>query len=300
MPRLTIQHTTVYRYAKPVTFGEHRLMFRPRDSHDLWLIDTALTITPAATVRWYHDVFGNSIAIASFDQQASELTFVSTIHLEHYPPSGPESAIEPYAQTYPFSYSAEEVPDLGRTMERHYPDPEHLVDTWARQFVKTDGPTDTREMLTGMTTTIQQTFQYRRRDEEGTQTAVETLTSNGGTCRDFALLMMEAARSLGLAARFVTGYLYDEQAVGGGATHAWVQVYLPGAGWVEFDPTNGLVGGKNLVRIAVTRDPTQAIPLAGSFTGAPADFLGMTVDVTVTPEDAAVSDAPPPVQAAAS
>jgi len=284
MPVVTIQHTTTYRYARPVHFGEHRLMFRPRDSHDLRLLETRLEIDPAASVRWYHDVFGNSIAIATFAAPAAELRFASTIRIEHFPQVGLSVAIEPYAQTYPFSYSADEIPDLGRTAERHYPDPEHRVDAWARRFAATDGPTDTQAMLVAMTNVIHATFTYRRRDTEGTQTPVETLASGTGTCRDFALLMMEAARSLGFAARFVSGYLYDERAVGGGATHAWAEIYLPGAGWVEYDPTNGLVAGHNLVRVAVARDPTQAVPVAGSFTGAPADYLGMRVDVTVTPE----------------
>jgi transglutaminase-like putative cysteine protease len=284
MPVVTIQHTTTYRYARPVHFGEHRLMFRPRDSHDLRLLETRLEIDPAASVRWYHDVFGNSIAIATFSAPAAELRFASTIRIEHFPQVGLSVAIEPYAQTYPFSYSADEIPDLGRTVERHYPDPEHRVDAWARQFAATDGPTDTQAMLVAMTNGIHDTFAYQRRDTEGTQTPVETLASGTGTCRDFALLMMEAARSLGFAARFVSGYLYDERAVGGGATHAWAEIYLPGAGWVEYDPTNGLIAGHNLVRVAVARDPSQAIPVAGSFTGVPADYLGMRVDVTVTPE----------------
>jgi transglutaminase-like putative cysteine protease len=282
---LTIHHTTVYRYANPVTFGDHRLMFRPRDSHDLRLLSTALAITPAATTRWLHDVFGNSIAIASFQEPASELRLVSTITLEHFPSSLPEFVIESYARAYPFSYSMEDIPDLGRTAERHYPDPEHLIDVWARGFVAKGGETDTYAMLVAMTQAIRSSFAYVRRPEEGTQAPIETLARGSGSCRDFALLMMEAARSLGLAARFVTGYLYDPagQAVGGGETHAWVQIYLPGAGWVEFDPTNGIVGGSNLIRIAVTRDPSQAVPVAGAFTGAPGDFLGMSVDVSIAP-----------------
>jgi transglutaminase-like putative cysteine protease len=136
---------------------------------------------------------------------------------------------------------------------------------------------------------VKEQFPYARREEMGTQTPLETLQKQSGSCRDFALFMMEAVRSLGFAARFVSGYLYDEQllaaesgVVGGGATHAWMQVFLPGAGWVEFDPTNALAGGRNLIRVAVARDAAQAAPLTGSFTGAPADFLGMTVEVTVT------------------
>ena len=302
MLTLDIHHTTIYRYANPVTFGNHRLMFRPRDSHDLRLVETALVISPApSSVRWLHDVFGNSIAVASFGQPATELRFESRIRVEHYPMGELDFPIEDYARSYPFSYSAEEVPDLALTTQRHYPDPDHLVDDWARQFVMLGegGPPDTQEMLVSMTRGIKETFTYQARDLEGTRSPVETLTLKSGSCRDFALLMMEAVRSLGFAARFVSGYLYDPTRdgsaqngpaqdgkdgamTGGGATHAWVEIYLPGCGWVEFDPTNGIVGGKNLIRVAVARDPAQAAPLGGSWPGAPADLLGMTVDVQVT------------------
>ena len=286
MPVVTIRHTTVYRYAAPVTFGDHRLMFRPRDSHDLRLLETGLQISPPASVRWLHDVFGNSIAVASFSEPAAELRLVSTIRLEHFPAAALEFPVEPYAKHHPFSYSTEEVPDLGCTIERHYPDPDHRLDGWARRFLIRSGETDTQALLVAMTAAIRDEFRYEAREAEGTQSPVETLDRAAGTCRDFALFMMEAARSLGFAARFVSGYLYDDQAVGGGATHAWVQIYLPGGGWVEFDPTNALVGGQKLVRVAVTRDPSQAVPVAGTWIGAPSDFLGMTVDVQTTPEGA--------------
>lgn len=284
MPVVTIRHTTVYRYAAPVTFGDHRLMFRPRDSHDLRLLETGLQISPPANVRWLHDVFGNSIAVASFLEPAQELQLVSTIRLEHFPGIALEFPLEPYAKHHPFSYSAEEVPDLGRTMERHYPDPDHRIDQWAHRFVAGPGETDTQALLVSITAAIREELRYEAREAEGTQTPIETLDRASGTCRDFALFMMEAARSLGFAARFVSGYLYDDGAVGGGATHAWVQIYLPGGGWVEFDPTNALIGGQKLVRVAVTRDPSQAVPVAGTWTGAPSDFLGMTVDVQTMPE----------------
>jgi len=284
MPVVTIRHTTVYSYANPVQFGDHRMMFRPRDSHDLRVLETGLEISPTASVRWLHDVFGNSIAIASFGEPASELRLVSTIRLEHFPSDVPEFPIEPYARQHPFAYSAEDVPDLGRTMERHYPDPERLVDAWARRLVTSTGETDTQALLVHMTSGIREAFRYEAREAEGTQTPVETLERGSGTCRDFALFMMEAARSLGFAARFVSGYLYDDQAVGGGATHAWVQVYLPGCGWLEFDPTNALVGGPKLVRVAVARDPSQAIPVSGTFVGSAGDFLGMNVNVEAAPE----------------
>src|SRR5262249_49139034 len=258
MPLVTIRHMTTYRYATPVSFGDHRLIVRPRDSHDMRLLETRLEISPSARVRWLHDVFGNSIAVATFAEPAAEMRLVSTIRLEHFPAIVLEFPIEAYARTHPFSYSAEEVPDLGRTIERHYPDPEHTVDEWARRLMTSAGETETQALLVDMTAAIRRDFRYEVREAEGTQTPAETLARASGTCRDFALLMMEAVRSLGFAARFVSGYLYDDRAVGGGATHAWVQIYLPGGGWVEFDPTNALVGGQKLVRVAVARDPTQA------------------------------------------
>jgi len=289
MPILTIIHKTTYRYAAPVRFGEHRMMMRPRDSHDLRLLKTALLLRPAAKIRWIHDVFSNSVAIASFSEPAAELYVESAFQAEHFPLEEGSVEIEAYAREYPFSYDASEAPDIGRTVERHYPDPEHRVDRWARGFIGQTAKAETLGILTRMTKAIKAEFSYNPRDEMGTQDPVTTLTTKAGTCRDYALLMMEGARSLGFAARFVSGYLYDdskigagaETLIGGGVTHAWAQIYLPGAGWVPFDPTNGLVSDRNLIRVAVTRDPSQAVPLKGSFKGKPNDFLGMDVSVEI-------------------
>jgi transglutaminase-like putative cysteine protease len=287
--RLTVRHLTLYRYRRPVTFGEHRLMFRPRDSHDIRLLSTGLTISPAAQVRWLHDVFGNSIALAGFEEKADELRLESLFTVDHYGVTEDTFPIASYARSMPFSYASEEIPDLGRTIERHYPDPEHKVDAWARRFLESNGANDTNAVLVAMTRAIKEEFAYSTRTQNGVQTALRTLELGSGTCRDFALLMMEAVRSLGLAARFVTGYLYDPAldgagagVVGAGHTHAWVQVYLPGSGWVEFDPTNGIVGGPNLIRVAVARDPSQAIPVQGTFIGLAEDFLEMSIEITVT------------------
>jgi transglutaminase-like putative cysteine protease len=271
-----------------VTFGEHRLMFRPRDSHDLRLIDSALTIQPQAKVRWLYDVFGNSVTVARFDTPADVLRLESRIVIDRYPLASLEFPIEPFARKLPFSYPASEVPDLGRTIERHYPDPDRVVTEWTRRFLENSGSSNTETFLRAINTAIRNEFQYSERQAPGVQTPVETLNSRSGTCRDFALFMMEAVRSVGLAARFVSGYLYDpaldgqkSDVTGAGATHAWAQVYLPGAGWVEFDPTNASVGGHNLVPIAVAREPAQAMPVAGKFDGSPEDFVEMKVDVTV-------------------
>jgi transglutaminase-like putative cysteine protease len=298
MRRLTVHHTTIYNYAKPVIFGEHRMMLRPRDSYDLRLLSATLTIYPTPeSVRWLHDVFSNCVAVTSFNQQASILRFESRLDLEHFESEEPDCPIESHAETYPFAYSAEEVPDLHPSIERQYPDANHEVDLWAKGFVDSEGKTRTLEMLTAMTQTIKSEFRYAARSDMGCQTPTETLNLKSGSCRDFALLMMEAVRALGLAGRFVSGYVYvpwadnGDRNVSGGATHAWMQTYLPGAGWMEFDPTNGIVGTRDLIRVAVVRDPSQAVSISGTWTGAPTDYLGMEVDVKVTAHD---SSAPQP------
>jgi transglutaminase-like putative cysteine protease len=289
MPVLTVRHLTTYRYKQPVAFGEHRMMLRPRDYYDQKLLEAKLMITPEPIdIRWVHDVFGNCVAVARFGGRAQELRFESVIRLEQSPTDVLDFQIEEYARRYPFTYGADEMPDLLRAVERQYLDPEHEVDQWARQFLRHDSRTETTELLAAMTQAIRQNLTYVRREESGVQDPVRTLRLGSGSCRDFAVLMMEAVRSLGLAAHFVSGYLYVHQGrrVGGGATHAWLRVYLPGAGWVEFDPTNGIVGNHDLIRVAVARDPRQVVPVSGTWTGFPSDSLGMTVEVEVTAETA--------------
>jgi transglutaminase-like putative cysteine protease len=307
MRTLEILHRTRYEYKEPVTLGEYRLMFRPRDSHDLRLLETLLTLEPQGHVRYIHDPFGNSIAIASFDAPVEAFELMSTIRLEHYGVRPELPPIEVYAQKLPFSYVAEEAPDLANYVQRHYPDPNAAVSGWARQFLEGDDGGETFAVLCRMCSAIQKDFKYAVRFEDGTQTPAQTLELGGGTCRDFALLMMEGARSLGLAARFVTGYLYDpalDAAPGKNAQpawpHAWMEVYLPGAGWMEFDPTNGIIGTDRLIRVAVARDPEQAMPIKGSFVGVPGACINTIVDVqvrTLTPaSEPAVAPQPPAPQ----
>jgi transglutaminase-like putative cysteine protease len=304
MRTLEIVHRTRYEYAEPVTLNDYRLMFRPRDSHDLRLLHTNLVIEPAASVRWIHDPFGNSIAIAAFPQEpVSALEFTSTIKVEHFAVPAELPPIEDYARKLPFSYLAEEAPDLARYVERHYPDPDARVSNWTRQFLEggEESANDTFAVLVRMCQGIQAQLNYAMRFEIGTQPPATTLESGGGTCRDYALLMMEGARSFGLAARFITGYLYDPvldkaegQEVSPAQPHAWMEVYLPGAGWMEFDPTNGIVGSDRLIRVAVARDPEQAMPIKGTFTGPAGVAINSIVDVQVR----TVGRPPPPEQAA--
>jgi transglutaminase-like putative cysteine protease len=288
MSFLTVNHTTVYRYREPVGLGEHRMMFRPRESHDLRLIGTGLTITPRPVqLRWLHDPFDNSVAVAIFEGKTSELTFQSDVTLEHFETSLPDYPLEEYAQSYPFRYSDEDFPSLMRALTHHYPAAN--VAKWALQFLDPAKTTPTMKILRAMTHGIRDQITYTRREEKGVQTPEQTLKSGRGSCRDFAVLMMEAARSLGIAARFVSGYIYTPRhktgtgaVIGGGSTHAWMQAYLPGAGWIDFDPTNSIVGNRNLIRVAVAWSPEHVLPLWGTYEGSAGAFLEMDVTVTVT------------------
>ena len=295
MPSLTIRHVTTYRYRQPVAFGEHRMMLRPRDSHDQKVIEASLEINPEpSSLRFTEDAFGNHVAIARFDGSATELSFESIVSLEHSPADASDFDLAEAARRFPVDYRADELPDLAHCIQRRHPDPDDEVGRWARQFLHAGGSMGTLELLVRLCQGVHQGFLYRRREAKGIQQPFETLRLGHGSCRDFALLMIEAARSLGLAARFVSGYLAvpfepsEEPASGGavnparGATHAWAQVYLPVAGWIDFDPASGSVGKAALVTVAVVRDPDQALPLHGTFIGSASDPLGMEVHVSVT------------------
>jgi len=283
---LEVTHRTIYRYDEPVGFGAHRILARPRDSMDQRLEDFRLDIKPEPTkVRWIHDVFGNGIAIAEFDERSDTLEIVANMVLDHSPAAAPDFEIEDAARWHPFDYPEIYAADLEPTMRRQFPE-QSEVDRWARRFLSGSGRTETGHVLMTMTQAIRESFVYQARNEPGTQQPAHTLSRGIGTCRDFALLMIEAVRSLGFAARFVTGYLYspmrEMRNLGGGATHAWCQVYLPGAGWVEFDPTNAIIGTRDLIRVGVAREPGQAKPISGSFVGPRSSYKGMDVTVTVT------------------
>jgi len=288
MSFLTVNHTTVYRYREPVILGEHRMMIRPRESHDLRLIGIKLAITPQpAQLRWLHDPFDNSVAIATFAGPVAELRFESTVTLEHFEDTLPEYPLEDYARQYPFRYADEDLPNLIRALDRD--SPSERVANWALQFLDPAETTDTMKLLRAMTRGICEQIPYNRRLEKGVQSAEETLLIGRGSCRDFAVLMIDAVRSLGIAARFVSGYIFVPDSsglAGGGATHAWMQAYLPGAGWVDFDPTNSIIGNRNLIRVGVAWAPQHVLPLWGTYTGSAKAFLSMkvTVDVTETAE----------------
>jgi transglutaminase-like putative cysteine protease len=302
MASFLIRHTTTYRYRQAVAFGEHRMMFRPRESHDQRTLDWHVAIEPPPQyVSWSEDAAGNLVGLTHFAHRARELRFSTTVRIEQSPTAPVEPDMAEYARSIPFSYGAEEMADLARFIERQHPDPEHKLDRWVRSILVEVGTrdgwsVDTWPFLERLNRTIWHDFAYLLREAKGIQSPLDTLRLNRGTCRDFAVLMCEAVRSQGFAARFVSGYLYvasHEPATqrAGGSTHAWLQIYLPGAGWIDFDPTSGMIGSEGLIRVAVVRDPERATPLSGSFTGFPSDYLGMSVEVSVIPLDEAAAPA---------
>lgn len=278
---LRIHHRTEYSYDRRVEFGPHLLMLRPRDGHDLWVENAFLTISPRADVRWYFDTFGNSVAEATFSTPADRLSIDSELLIRRYPVEDRIRDLAGRSQPYPFDYSVEDAIDLSRYMALHNPgEAEEVTDWLAGVFPRR--PRHALDFPRKLAAAIHKNIDYSAREEMGTQSAAETIRKGQGTCRDFAFLFMEAVRLCGYAARFVTGYLHDASgAVGGGATHAWADVYVPGEGWIEFDPTNRIVGGGELIRVATTRAPSQASPISGSYTG-DAEFLGLWVSVEVT------------------
>jgi transglutaminase-like putative cysteine protease len=284
MPILTIRHVTTYHYRHPVAFGEHRMMLLPRDDDDQTVLESALDITPSPSqISWTRDRFGNHVATAHFAKRARELRFESRIRLDHAPVDLRAADIEHYARIYPFAYAPHNRPKLARYVAPRAAHPK--VDRWAVSFLAAGGTADTHALLVGMTQSIWRTFKHKARHEKGVQDPLQTLKLASGSCRDLAVLMIAGLRSLGFAARFVSGYLHlpndDDDRITGGNTHAWVQVYVPGPGWVDFDPSSGRVGNQNLVRVAVVHEPHEAIPLQGTWIGIASDHLAMKVAIKV-------------------
>ena len=283
-----IEHTTTYRYANPVTFGRHRAMFLPRPAARGRLIDWSATTSIPSTIRWTTDALGNNVTEMAFSEAAKELTFLFKARGLHFGVPDVEAfSLEPRAETVPVQYTPDEWNDLLVYIRPHAEDPDGTVAAWAKSFV-TDNRDRTTDILDRMLDGFRDTFTYNAREAEGTQSPPETLRTRSGTCRDYAWLMIETLRRLGVAARFVSGYLYDAAldggavgTIGSGSTHAWVSVYLPGAGWTHYDPTNRLSAGYDLIPVAIARPPGQAAPLEGSWFGNTGDYLGMSVKVTV-------------------
>ncbi len=290
---LTVHHRTAYRYRRPVELWPHRLMLCPRESRTLQVISCVVTVSPMAQVTWAHDVFGNAVATAAFQGACRDLVIDSVVELRLDATAWPVFPIAASAIVYPFRYSDDEWTDLGALTRRQYPDPSGRLAAWARAFVRGDR-TDTLALLKDLGAGVSAAIRYQSREDEGAQSPTETLDRGWGSCRDYAVLFVEAARHLGFGARLVSGYLFnpDQRLQGStdaGSTHAWGEVFVSGAGWISFDPTNRSVGGANLIPVAVARDIRQAAPVLGAYAGSSDALESLSVEVHVTMNAAASS-----------
>jgi transglutaminase-like putative cysteine protease len=281
--KLEVRHLTTYRYARAVTLQAHRLVVFPRGSHELRILASSLRCTPEAQLAWSQDVFGNVVATAHFQEPTARLVIESYASIEQCASVWPVFLIAPGAHSYPFRYDEAETIDLGGYLAAQHDDCDESVASWARGFIHST-PTDTLSLLKDINNGVLASVSYRTRDEEGTQSPAETLALRNGSCRDIAALFIDAVRQLGMGARAVSGYLHDPDAPrdDAGSTHAWAEVYLPGAGWVAFDPTHQRVGSAYLVPVAVARSNSQIMPVSGGYLGAAEDFQAMDVRVSVT------------------
>ncbi|MGF1461117.1 MAG: transglutaminase domain-containing protein [Leptolyngbyaceae cyanobacterium] len=283
-----LEHTTTYRYRQPVSFGGHRAIFLPSSGYSGRILRYSLDTNIPADVHWMMDTLSNNVALLHFAEPATELIVTYRLRGEHFGiRSLDDFPLHERARIVPVQYTPDEWIDLSNFMRPHAEDNEGCVAAWAKEFVVGDRD-DAIDVLDRMMDKIWHTFEYQAREAEGTQSPGQTLSTQQGTCRDYAWLMIEALRRLGFACRFVSGYLYDAALdggavgmVGSGATHAWLQVYLPGAGWRNYDPTNRITEGFELIRVAIARHPSQVMPLSGSWYGNADDYLGMEVAVNI-------------------
>lgn len=283
MRRLKISHTTEYRFGTPVALQPHRLRLRPLESHNLRIESSTLEILPTHSIRWYRDALGNSVATATFNGISDTLRVLSEVIIAVYDDTPLDFLMDDYAVTYPFIYEIAEQPDLAPFEQNVYPDDRPLLEKWLMTQGLLQQPIETFTLLNKLNCAIANQFTYQIREEEGVQSPATTLRLNSGSCRDFAAFFIEACRHIGLASRFVSGYLHmPNNEEGNASTHAWAEVYLPGPGWKGFDPTSGLITGNQHIPVAVARHPESVPPVSGSFIGPAGQVPKLTVSVRVS------------------
>jgi len=282
MLRINISHVTEYRFPSTVTLLPHRLLLRPRENHNVRIESSVLEISPAHTLQWKRDVLDNSVALVGFTEPADRLRVASSVVIQHYEENPFDFLVDDYAVNHPFDYAEEDRTELAPFQQSVYPSDWDAVQRWLDSLGLRQ-PMETFALLDRMNRAIAGGFLYQMRELPGVQPPALTLASNSGSCRDFAALFMEACRYLGLASRFVSGYLFAPSTEAGNAsTHAWAEVYLPGAGWKGFDPTSGVVAGNKYIAVAVARHPEAVPPVAGSYLGPTGQQPTLNVAVQVS------------------
>lgn len=282
MSRLRITHRTQYRYSRPVTLGQHRLVLRPREGHDLNVLSMKLAIQPPHQLIWTRDVFGNSVALVRFFEPTEELHFESTVVLDRTAPFPTRAAHQPFYVPYPVVYESLEIPIAGVYQGLSFPDTTSALTEWLDKHLpaRERDPSDAEGILLALCERVHDAIDYQQRSERGVQDPETTLTKASGSCRDMATLMMDCARVLGIASRFASGYLHCAASIAGRAsTHAWMEAYLPALGWRGFDPTLGEATSLKHIPVGVSNHPRGVMPISGTYQGNSADYRGMSVEV---------------------
>ena len=281
MQRYKIVHRTYYNYSASVNLGAHNLLLRPREDHELRIESFALKCTPQADILWHRDVEDNSVAIANFKDPTRQLTIESEIIIKQYNESPLNFIVADYALSYPFEYKPDDKFLLSPYMELPDLETRRLLNDWIFNIYKSSEQIETYSLMQRIASHIYTSMSYTVREEPGVQSVQETLSLGSGSCRDFALFFMECVKCLGLASRFVSGYLYAPLMSNQiGSTHAWAEVFIPGGGWKGFDPTIGDIVGKDHIPIAVARLAEAVPPISGSFSGVAESTLDVGVWVT--------------------
>ncbi len=286
MRRLQIKHLTTYDFADAVTLLPHKLLLRPREGHDVRVETAEFTIFPTYQLQWQRDAYDNALAQAKFLEPGNRLSIDSRVVIQHYDDQPLDFLVADYAVSFPFQYDAAERNALDPYLLMIYGQDRPILGAWLQQFWQPGQTVETYLLLEWVNKAIATGFTYQQREQPGVQTPTTTLANKVGSCRDFATLFLESCRYLGLAARFVSGYQYSpSQPPGMGTTHAWVEVYLPGAGWKGFDSTSGQVVGNQHIAVAVSRHPETVPPISGSFIASPTGnpqppMMSVVVDVT--------------------
>lgn len=280
MQHLKIRHVTTYKYSDKVTFLPHKLLMRPREGHHVRIRTSLLRISPKHQLRWHRDVNDNSVAVVTFEEPGNKLVISSEIILENRDDTPLDFLIDARAVSFPFEYEEIESHDLAPFQNLSFPEDSKVLSEWVSQFWKAGQTIQTYVLLDNINKAITEQIKYKLREAPGVQSPATTLKSKTGSCRDMATLFIEACRQLGLASRFISGYQYvKDLPIDAGSTHAWSEIYIPGAGWKGFDSTTGKVVGSNYIPIAVSPHPEAVPPISGAFSG----FVETppTMDVTV-------------------
>ncbi len=281
MKRFKIVHRTYYNYSGEVRLGNHFLLLRPRETHELRIESFALRINPESDLLWYRDIEGNSVATVTFSSPTQQLLIESETVIQQHNEAPLDFLVAEEAVNYPFAYHADDFTMLSPYLTLPEPTERLQIDQWIKTIWQAGEPIQTYSLLQRIARRIFENQTYTVREEPGVQTSTQTLSYGSGSCRDFSKLFMDATRCLGLASRFVSGYLHAPLMSSlVGATHAWVEVYLPGAGWTGFDPTIGHIVGPDHIAVAVARLPESVPPVKGSYLGSETSTMDVGVWVS--------------------